>query len=256
MCVCVHAHMFTHVCTEQYYPYTWAKSLCSGVPLAASSSPQATKYWGPQYSLPKWLWASFLSLNSGQVRYQCVYVPPAQGVAKGYDLKEEAWTLGQKEEGTKRVEQDNMLSLLLCVPAQRILSANPPVRVERWQHPGTRVPLWTRRAWSGRPWYPGAWLVRTGKEHWKSSSPMKKKEGVSLTDCTTIGREGRGSLLLTSHLALLLLSLHFPRVNNSILVENKSDFKFALFSVIWFHTQTSLFLLRDMFVKVGWYILC
>lgn len=175
MCVYVCMNTCLHVCMEQYYPSQWAKSFCSGIPLAASFSPQAIKYSGLQYSLPKWLWASFLSLNSHQVHYQCVYVPPAKGVAKGYDLKEEAWTLGQKEEGTKRVGQGNVLFLLFCVPAKRILNPNLSVRVERWQHPGTRVPLWIRWVWSGRARNPGAWPVRTGKESWRAPPPIKKK---------------------------------------------------------------------------------
>lgn len=128
MCVCMHTCV--HMCLRNSITLTSEQKasvlaflcLCPPLPRQPSTGVPGIRY--PNGSEP-------VSSASIQVRYQCVYVPPGQGVAKGYDLKEEAWTLGQKEEGTKGVEQGNMLSLLLCVPAQRILNANPPVRVER-----------------------------------------------------------------------------------------------------------------------------
>lgn len=108
--------MVTHVCTRQYTPNKWAKSLCSGLPLAVYSVPRGKKSpflsEAPSTQVPSIpqpygsepASSAFLGpfFRSG-VQRACM--PPAQGVAKGYYLKEDTWTSEQKEERTERAGQ-------------------------------------------------------------------------------------------------------------------------------------------------------
>lgn len=124
MHLCVCAWACSHVYTRQYHPYKWAKILCPGFPLAAASSPPGKEppllSEVPSTRVPNILYPNgpelaFSAYVGLSFRLSCAtsaFVCPTQGLARGYKLKEGAWTWGQKEGGTKWARQYAFPTLL------------------------------------------------------------------------------------------------------------------------------------------------
>ena len=213
----------------------WPSSGCTllSTRQGVSYFPGSSKYQCPQHFRPKWPWADFLNLCgsfTGQlVLLLCVCLQPKQW-PKAVPWRKELEPEGRRK--GKQRGQGKMLFLFFHIPAQRILHSNPPVRVGSWEDQEARGCPLGQTVTVLMALEPGAWLGGTGNgewggvqtlwQKWKSLSlNEEEKKGVSLTDSITIGREGWGKLLLPSHLAWLPLPLHFPRLNNCLLLEDK-----------------------------------
>lgn len=253
-CICIRVCAHVHTCVYwavlplqvSLKPPLQPSSGCAllstrrGVP----SSIWSSKQQGPLHSLANSPLGPFF-------RAGCAAPQGGGGGPKTVTWRRELGPEGRRK-GTKRAGQDALLTL--PIPAQRILSSNPPGRVGGREQLGTRGCPLDQTGAAQWPWnsVPGWWGQEEAMGRRERAPPSKEEKRG--------GHWREGCRAPSPHPPTWpsRQSLQLSRLNDSLSVKDQISFKFALSSVIWyqwFYTRLSLFLFKVHLSRVSWYVL-